>query len=475
MRTFPAGYISMHCPHCGRHNRADAAFCDACGTTLAAAAEDRQAPVTHLAVTASRGPLPPQSQQYHTLARIAEAVFVGRQAELGALRGALEDALAGRGRLVMLAGQAGIGKTRTVREFITHAQERGTLGFWGRCHESAGAPPYWPWVQILRAYMRGRDVDQLRTEMGAGAVDIAAIVPEVREQLPDFPMPPHFEDPEQARFRLFDSVTTFLHNAAHNHPLLLVLDNLHWADKPSLLLLEFLALELSRSRLLVIGTYRDGELSRHHPLSETLGELTRERPLQRLFLHGLSREDVTRFMEATAGITPPQTLVEALYSQTEGNPLFLTEMVRLLIQEGELGPERLQPSQSLTIGIPAGVREVIGKRLNRLSEPCNQLLTMAAVIGREFDLKEVARLFDEQSEEQVLKFLEEAVAARVIEEVPQAVDRYQFAHALIQATLYDELTVARRVRLHRRIGEILEELYAGESGAVPGPARVPLQ
>jgi DNA-binding NarL/FixJ family response regulator len=165
-------------------------------------------------------------------------------------------------------------------------------------------------------------------------------------------------------------------------------------------------------------------------------------------------------MEVTTGITPPPGLVEALHAHTEGNPLFLTEMVRLLVQEGELAPERIWQAQNVTIGIPTGVREVIGKRLNRLSPLCNQLLTMAAVIGREFDLKEVDRLCDAQSEEQVLELLEEAVAVRVIEEVPQIIGRYQFTHALIRATLYDEVTAARRIRLHRRIGEVLEELYA---------------
>ena len=459
-RTFPAEESRMHCPHCGRHNRSDAAFCDACGTALAEAVEGFQASVGRVPAPGGRGPLLSPPQPYHALARLAEAAFVGRQAELGALQAALEDALAGRGRLVMLTGrQPGIGKTRLARELATHAGQHGALAVWGRCHESAGAPPYWPWVQILRAYVRERDTEQVQAEMGVGAADIATVVPEIRQRWPDLPPPRRFEDPEQARFRLFDAVTTFLHNAASSHPLVLILDNLHWADKPSLLLLEFLAPELGRSRLLVVGTYRAGELSRQHPLSETLGELTRERPLQRLLLPGLNRQDITRFIELTTGIVPSQPLVEAVHTQTEGNPLFLTEMVRLLMQEGELAPERLQSSQSVTIGIPVGVREVIGKRLNRLSAPCNQLLTMAAVIGREFDLKEVAILRDEPSEEPVLELLEEAVAARVIEEIPQAVGRYQFTHALIRATLYDEVTTARRVRLHRRIGEVFEELY----------------
>ena len=378
---------------------------------------------------------------------------------MGVLQAALEDALAGRGRLVMLVGEPGIGKTRTAREFVTHAGRRSAVGLWGRCLESAGAAPYWLWVQIIRAYVRERDVAQLRAEMGAGAADIAAIVPEVREQLPDLPLPLRFEDPEQARFRLFDAVTTFLYHAAQHHPLVLVLDDLHWADKPSLLLLEFLAQELRQSRLLVIGTYRDMELSRQHPLSETLAELTREQPLQRLVLHGLNQEEVERFLEVTTDITLPQALVEAVHTQTEGNPLFLTEVVRLLVQEGELLPERLRQRQGVSLRIPEGVREVIGKRLNRLSPPCNQMLTIAAVVGREFGLEELVHLMDGASDERVLEMLEEAVAARAIEEVPQAIGRYQFTHALIQAMLYDEMATVRRVRLHRRVGEVLEEVY----------------
>jgi predicted ATPase len=411
-------------------------------------------------------------QQSLTPTRVAEDVFVGRQAELGLLQAALEDTLAGRGRLVMLAGEPGIGKTRTAREFAAYAQKRGALVLWGRCHERAGAPPYWPWVQILRAYVQERDTAQLGTEMGAGAVDIAAIVPEVRERLSDLPMPPRFGDPEQARFRLFDAFTTFLQRASEPLPLVLILDNLHWADKPSLLLLEFLAQECGAHRMLVLGTYRDMEISRQHPLTEALAELTRERSLSRLLLRGLNRDDVAHFLAATTGMVSSHMLVETVYTQTEGNPLFLTEVVRLLAQEGEITSEHVPPPQRLTLGLPAGVREVIGKRLNRLSSPCNQLLTIAAVVGREFSLKEAVRLLDEPLEAHALELLEEAMAARVIEEMPQAVGYYQFTHALIRTTLHDEITMTRRAQLHRRIGAALEELY--EANLEPHLARLAL-
>ena len=157
-----------------------------------------------------------------------------------------------------------------------------------------------------------------------------------------------------------------------------MLDDLHWSDKPSLLLVEFMVRELGRSRLLLIGTYRDMELNRRHPLAQTLGELTRERLFQRVLLRGLSREDIGRFIEATSGINPPTGLVGAVHTQTEGNPLFVTEVVRLLVQEGELTPER-RDTESWNVRIPEGVREVIGRRLDRLTERCNETLTIASV------------------------------------------------------------------------------------------------
>jgi predicted ATPase len=401
----------------------------------------------------------------HALDSLAGGVFVGRQREMGELKAALEDALSGRGRLVTLVGEPGIGKTRTAQELATYAGLRQCQVLWGRCYEGVGAPPYWPWVQAIRAYVRERDPQQLRSEMGAGAADIAEVVSEVRERLPDLQAAPQLE-PEQARFRLFDSITSFLKSASRNQPLVLVLDDLHWADKPSLLLLEFMARELAGGRLLLVGAYRDVELSRQHPLAETLGELTRERLFQRVLLRGLSEENVGRFIELVAGITPPAGLVEAVYRQTEGNPLFVTEVVRFLVQEGAVGAG-LKPAptgqtrdrDSWTVRIPEGVREVIGRRLNRLSQRCNQTLTIASVIGREFTLEQLKPLIEDMTEDRLLEVVEEALSARVIEELPRAVGRYQFTHALIQETLLEELTLTRRVRLHARIAEALEELY----------------
>ena len=402
----------------------------------------------------------------HALDSLAGGVFVGRQREMGELKACLEDALSGRGKLVTLVGEPGIGKTRTALELATYAGLRQAQVLWGRCYEGEGAPPYWPWVQAIRTYVRDVDPEQLRSEMGAGAADIGQVVSDVGDRLPGLEAPPQLE-PEQARFRLFDSITAFLKSAGRRQPLVLVLDDLHWADHPSLLLLEFVAKELGNARLMVIGTYRDVELSRQHPLSQSLGELTRsaEGRFQRVLLRGLNQEDVGRFIELASGVTPLTGMVEAVHRQTEGNPLFVTEVVRLLVQEGELTQEKAGQRDSWSVRIPEGVREVIGRRLDRLSERCNETLTIASVVGREFTVEQLSPLIEDISGDRLLEVLEEALSARVIEELPRTVGRYQFTHALIQETLAEELTTTRKVRLHARIAEVLELLYAPDAEA----------
>ncbi|MFQ6028718.1 MAG: AAA family ATPase, partial [Dehalococcoidia bacterium] len=428
----------MNCPSCGCENPAEASFCMACTTSLVLLAE--QALSSSQVIPVSSG-------------------FVGRQRELGELRAALEESLIGHGQLVMLVGEPGIGKTRTAQELADYALNQGSQVLWGRCHDQPGMLPFWPWVQAIRSYVRHQQPDQLRSEMGPGAADIAQVVPELKEQLSDIQPPPTVE-PDQARFRLFDSLATFLKTASQSQPLVIILDNLHWADQPSLRLLEFLGQEMEESHLLIVGTYRDIDLSRHHPLSEALGELTRDPSFQRFVLGGLGLEEVGSFLQSNADGEIPEGLTEIIHSHTEGNPLFVTEVVRMLQQEGRLTPRGTPRLGGLDIRIPQGVREVIGRRLNRLSDGCNEVLTMASVIGREFEASLLGHLTEEVSEDQLLALLEEAVAARVIEEVPQVLGRYQFNHVLIKEALAEGLSATRRVRLHGIITELMEDLYS---------------
>jgi DNA-binding CsgD family transcriptional regulator/tetratricopeptide (TPR) repeat protein len=390
--------------------------------------------------------------------------FVGREAELQLLERAFERASGGQAGLVMVVGEPGIGKTRIAAELATRARLRRAQVLWGRCYESAGAPPYWPFVQALRGYVRDHEQDQLGRQLGGVAAALAEIVPEINDKLPGLaPLPT--AEPQQARFRLFDSVSAFLRAASAEQPILFVLDDLHWADAGTLALLEFLARDREGSSLLVVGTFRELELTKGHPLIATLAELTRELSYERVTLKGLDAESVGRFIVGTAAIAPTPALVEAVFRHTEGNPLFVTEVVRLLVSEGALSPERLAArEQPWSVRIPDGVREVIGRRLERLSEHCQEVLRTAALLGREFTIEQLAALSDDLGEDRLLAVLEEALAARLIEELPRAVGHFAFTHALVQDTLVAQLSATRRARLHGRIGETLERLY-GERAA----------
>jgi tetratricopeptide (TPR) repeat protein len=283
------------------------------------------------------------------------------------------------------------------------------------------------------------------------------MLPELNELFSDLPPPPSL-DPEGARFRLFDSTASFLRDAGQAQPIVLVLDDLHAADKPSLLLLQFLARSLREARLLVVGTYRDTETRPDDALTEAVAEVRREPVTRVIRLGGLDVTEVARVIELTARTHPSDELAAAIHRETEGNPLFVGELVRLLASEG-----RLEEATSATgaLSIPQGVREVIDHRLRHLSDDCKGLLSVASVLGREFTLDALQRLSDRRPE-QVLALLDEAERAGIVADLPSGRAGRRFSHALVRDGLYGDLATAERLRLHRHAVEVLEQLYSAD-------------
>jgi len=402
---------------------------------------------------------------------VAWGSFVGRREEMGQLRGALDNALSGRSSLLMLVGEPGIGKTRLAQEFAVYAGLRGAQVLTGHCYEGDVAVPYLPFVEAFRHYARSRPDDAVRQELGQGAPEVATLISEIRQRFPDIPVAPPLEG-EAERHRLFQSVTEFLRNAAAANPLVLLLDDLHWSDKPSLLLLQYLVRGLRNDRVLIVGAYRDVELERTHPLAEVLASLRREPVYKRVLLRGLPEDDIMALLQAVSeegtdeqNEAGRRLLAAALSRETEGNPFFVREVLSHLVEEGRLYRDEngRWTAGGITdiseLGIPEGVREVIGRRLSRLSEGCNRMLTLVSTMTGGFTW-EALKAVSGEDEAKLLDLLDEALGAQLVHERKgDQAGTYDFTHALIRQTLYDELSTPRRVLLHRQIGEALEKLY----------------
>jgi DNA-binding CsgD family transcriptional regulator len=380
--------------------------------------------------------------------------IVGRARELDVFRAAFDRMLAGRRQLVLISGEPGIGKTRCAEALADVAEDQGALVLWGRCREEAGAPPYWPWVQILRAYIDASSLDEVRLNMGTAVKEIAALVPELLDSAHQPQQTPSgIADSSPARFRTFDAIRHFFHHATLQVPITLILDDLHWSDAPSMSLLEFLSQELLRSRLLIVATYRDADASRKTPLLNTLGGLIRDSEVQRVHLAGLSQNAIGEVAERLCDVSLPESAIKMIYRQTDGNPLFAIELIKVLIDEAAGAAIASMPAR-----IPVGVRETIGRRLTRLSERCNELLCAAAVYGRQFTARELAAAAGEDVQ-RVLIDLEPAIQAGIVQPNADA-GSYQFTHALIRETIYEELPAVDRLRLHGRAGDALVGVYS---------------
>ena len=384
------------------------------------------------------------------------AEFVGRERELATLRAGLDQARSGRGGLFLIGGEPGIGKSRLADELSNHARAEGAIVLSGRCWEGGGAPAYWPWVQCLRAYLRTHDEAAVRLHAGRSAGDIAQILPELEALIPDL-APPAILDPESARFRLFDATATFLRNAAAAEAHVIVIDDLQAADTPSLMLLRFLATQLAETRVVILATYRDVELTPEHPLTGTIAEMAREPTTHHLELRGLEMKSVALLAHSKSGSTPPQGLVAELHRQTNGNPLFVGEALKLLASEGGISASAGVPY--LRFAIPGAVRDVITRRLGHLSDRCRSMLTLASVLGPEVPMDGLRRLA-EVSIEELFEVLDEAVTSGLLVEVWGALGRYRFSHDLVREVVYEEINPGRRTRLHLRAAEALEALFA---------------
>jgi DNA-binding SARP family transcriptional activator len=399
-------------------------------------------------VAAEAGPEPAVVSVEPAVAKPALEVphgrFVGRERELRELVAGLDDAVGGHGRLFLVSGEPGIGKSRLADELMAHARARGARVLVGRCWEAGGAPPYWPWIQILRSHVREAGADAVPA---AARAELATLLPELCE-----------DGAQQGeggadRFRLFTAFAELLRDAAARRPLALFLDDLHVADPPSALLLRFIAAEVARTPILIVAAYRHEELD--PPLAPILADVAREVAVQRVELQPLDRDATGRLLESTVGAALGSELVARVHARTEGHPLFAVEIGRLLASGGGRAGERLP--------IPAGVREAIMRRLDLRTERCRQVLTVASVIGREFAIDVLAGA-TELTEDALLDVLDEAEQARLIGAVPGAASRLRFSHMMVRDALYDTLVAARRLRLHRQIGEALEALYARDPG-----------
>ena len=389
-----------------------------------------------------------------------EQVFVGREAELGTLRNKLTSSLDGHGGLVLVGGEPGVGKTTLVKQLIQEAERRGALAIFGRCYESEGSVPYSPFIEMLEQAFTIIPPDIVREDMGEDAPEIARMVPELRRRFSDIP-PALDLPPEQQRRYFFNALAAFISRASARFPLLLIMDDVHWADEPTLLLIEHMASLMSKLRILGIGTYRDVELEVSRPLAASIERMLRARTLERFSLHRFDRDGVATMVEALATKPAPPAIVDAIYSETEGNPFFVEEVFRHLTEEGKVFDESGEFRTDLTVDeldVPESVRLVVGRRLRRLGTQPQPRDPSFSAPGRAFPFSLLEDLTDVESHT-LLDIVDEAEAARVI--VPEERDgqvHYSFAHELIRQTLLASLSIIRRQRLHLAVADAIQRL-----------------
>jgi tetratricopeptide (TPR) repeat protein len=403
------------------------------------------------------------SGQLHYLAK---GRLVGRGREVAQLEQLWAQAQNGQGQLALVVGEPGIGKTRLIQALITHAQRQGATILRGGCYEYEATTAYLPFVEGLRAHVHMHGADTLRAQFGPTAAELARLAPEIEVKLgvlaPSPSLPPGDE-----RLRLFDNIARFLRSLASDRGLLIFLDDLHWADRSTLVLLHYLLRHLRSNRLLVVVAYREVELDSNHPLIDALAEWNRERLATRIALERLSRAETDELLLGLLELeNRAPAFAEAIYRETEGNPFFVEEVVKALLAHEPLDPaDDQQQRKGITeLAIPQSIKEAIGRRFRRLSHACGEMLHTAAALGKTFAFAELAAVMP-ANEDTLLNALDEACAAQLIR--PNQADSFTFTHDKIRETLYQELNPIRRRRLHQRIGEALEKQITHDPNQIP--------
>jgi tetratricopeptide (TPR) repeat protein len=386
--------------------------------------------------------------------------LVGRGVEMDRLLAVLDAVGSGLGRVALLAGEPGVGKTRLAQELMRQAGERGFRVLAGRCYEQYASLPFYPFVEALTAAMAVAS-PALRLEVPRRFAYLGRL-------LPDLVASPPVRDGEDVRLRIWYAVGGFLAALGAEAPLAVVLDDLHWADSASLELLLYLARRAAGDRVLLVGTYRDIEVNRQHPLEAALGELVRERLVEEVSLRGLSPAGTAALVGAHFGLEEVSAeLRDLLHARTEGNPFFIEEVLKALVEQGAIfrSGEGWDRAAIGEIDVPRSIRSVVGRRVGRLALEAQEVLRVASVLGQEWDLELLLGAVDLE-QEAVLRHVEAALEARLLEERRLGRrERYTFSHALIGQSLYEEVPRFRLRKLHLRAGEALERIHGEQPEA----------
>jgi serine/threonine protein kinase/tetratricopeptide (TPR) repeat protein len=387
---------------------------------------------------------------------------IGRDADLKQLTRQLEEALAGRGSLILIGGEPGIGKTHLASALLEGARSRGAFAVTGHCYEMEGSPPYLPFVEMLEHSARSLPPDTFRYALGDDAPEVAKLMPELRRMFPD--IPPALElPPEQQRRFLFNGYRGFVERSTRLTPMVALFEDLQWADEPTLLLLQHLAQTVAGMPMLLIGTYRGVDLEVGRPCARMLESLLRQKLGTRILLRRLPVAGVEEMLTALGAQPPPPSLTRVVFEGTEGNPFFVEEVFRHLAEEGKLFDENgaFRPGlRGDQLQVPEGVRLVLGRRLERLSEDARRILTTGALIGRVFPLELLEEL-EKARPDAALEAVEEAERTHLVETERRGRQTcYRFVHELVRQTLSETLSVPRRQRLHARVAQVMERVYA---------------